>query len=169
MQIGDVNWLSEIFTERSLSSQFEELVLGFRFGVFFFAGGTIPNSLDIRFQKVSGLSLNVETHAVSEGGQNFYTHQTPKRLNHGNLILERGLLLGSPLASEFNLTMTSFQFYPANVLVTLFSEEKIPVAAWLFLKAFVVKWSTADLDAGQRAVVIDTIELAYTRVQKMRF
>lgn len=169
MQIGDQDWLTDIFSDRSLSANYEDLVLGFRFGVFFFAGGAIPNPLDIRFQKVSGLSLTVETNSVVEGGQNFHTHVSPKRLSHGNLVLERGLLLGSPLAAEFNLAMTAFQFFPANVLVTLFGDEKLPVAAWLFLKAFAVKWSTSDLDASQRAVVIDTVELAYTRMQKMRF
>jgi phage tail-like protein len=169
MQIGDIEWLSDIFSDHSLLAEYEDLVVGFRFGVFFFAGGTIPNPLDIRFQKVSGLSMAVETNTVIEGGQNFYTHLSPKRLSHGNLTLERGLLLGSPLAAEFNLAMTSFQFFPSNVLVTLFGDEKIPVAAWLFLKAFVVNWSTSELDASQRAIVIDTIELSYTRMQKMRF
>ncbi len=39
-----------------------EPIIGMRFGVLFFAGGVIPNPLDIRFQKVSGLSA--EEHRV---------------------------------------------------------------------------------------------------------
>lgn len=146
----------------------DDLILGFRFGVFFFAGGVIPNPLDIRFQKVSGLSAEVKTTTVNEGGQNLYTHRLPDKIDYGNLTLERGMVVGSPLNLEFNATMSLFKFYPSNVLVTLFSESKIPVAGWLFLKTYPVKWSTSDLDASDKAIVIDTLELAYTRMQILR-
>jgi len=36
-----------------------DIPLSFRFGVFFFVGGLIPNPIDIRFQKVSGLGATV--------------------------------------------------------------------------------------------------------------
>jgi phage tail-like protein len=54
------------------------------------------------------------------------------------------------------------------VLITLLSESKLPLAAWLFLKAYPVKWSTSDLTATDAALVIDTLELAYTRMQILR-
>jgi phage tail-like protein len=69
---------------------------------------------------------------------------------------------------EFNIAMSMFKFFPSNILVTLFSEEKIPVAGWLCLNAYPVKWSTSDLDATEKTVVIDTLELAYGRMQNMR-
>jgi phage tail-like protein len=165
MEFGDIEWLGEVFEERTLH---QELILGFRFGVFFFAGGLIPNPLDIRFQKVSGLSTTVETIKVTEGGQNLYTHRLPKRIDYGNLVLERGMVVGSILNLEFNAAMSLFKFYPSNVIVTLFDENKVPVSSWLFIKAYPVKWATSDLDATQKAVVIDTMELAYTRMQILR-
>src|SRR5262245_6297619 len=143
-------------------------LLGFRFGVFFFALGVVPNPLDIRFQKVKGLAATVKTTPVSEGGQNLYTQQLPTKVEYGNLVLERGVLVGSPLNIEFNVAMTLFKFAPSNVLVTLFNESAIPVSAWLFIKAFPVKWSTSDLDATQKNLVIDTMELAYSRMQILR-
>ena len=145
-----------------------DLLLGFRFGVFFFAGGVIPNPLDIRFQKVSGLAAEVKTTPLSEGGQNLYTHRLPEKIDYKNLVLERGMVVGSPLNLEFNAVMSLFKFYPSNVLVTLFNAEQIPVAGWLFIKAYPVKWATSDLDAAEKALVIDTLELAYTRMQIMR-
>lgn len=165
MEFGNNAVLSEIFKERSLH---EDLILGFRFGVFFFAGGAIPNPLDIRFQKVTGLSAEVKTKTLAEGGQNLYAHKLPESIEYNNLSLERGMVVGSPLNLEFNTVMSLFKFYPSNVLVTLFNAEKIPVSGWLFIKAFPVKWSTSDLDATQKSVVIDTMELAYTRMQIMR-
>jgi phage tail-like protein len=145
-----------------------ELLLGFRFGVFFFAGGLVPNPLDIRFQKVRGLSATVKTTLQAEGGQNAYAQPLPTGIEHGNLVLERGMVVGSLLNLEFNAALSLFKFAPSNVLVTLFNESKIPVSAWLFLKAYPVKWATSDLDATDKNILIDTLELAYGRMQIMR-
>jgi phage tail-like protein len=144
-----------------------ELYLGFRFGVFFFAAGVVPNPLDIRFQRVRGLSATVKTTSVTEGGQNLYTQKLPERVDYGNLVLERGKVVGSPLNIEFDAAMTTFKFAASNVMVTLFDESAIPVSAWLFIKAYPVRWSTSDLDATEKGLVIDTLELAYARMQIM--
>jgi phage tail-like protein len=145
-----------------------DLVLGSRFAVFFFAGGVVPNPIDIRFQRVSGLSTTIETTSVNEGGQNLYAHRLPKRATYGNLVLERGFVVASPLNLEFNAAMSLFQFAPSNVMVTLLDEDKAPLAAWLFIKAFPVKWSTGDLTANEDRVLVDSLELAYTSMQAMR-
>ena len=142
--------------------------LGFRFGVFFFAGGVIPNPLDILFQKVSGLSSTVNTSTVEEGGQNLYSHRLPGRIQYDNLVLERGLVVGSPLVIEFNVAMSLFKFSPSNVLVTLLDDAGIPISAWLFMNAYPVKWRVSDLDATSNTVVIETLELAYQRMQVIR-
>jgi len=146
----------------------DDLILGFRFGVFFFAGGAIPNPVDIRFQKVSGLSAEVKTQGLIEGGQNLYTNRLPTRVDYNNLVLERGMVIGSLLNLEFNEVLSLFKFRPSNVMVTLFGDDKTPLAAWLFLKAFPVKWSTSNLDAADEGLVIDTMELAYSRMQILR-
>ena len=146
-----------------------EQALGFRFGVFFLTGGANPNPIDIRFQKVSGLSAEVTTTSVTEGGQNLYTHKLPERVGYGNLTLERGIVVGapSPLGIEFNAAMSLFKFASSNVIVTLLGEDMVPLVSWLFLKAYPVKWATNDLDATQENIVIDTMELAYTRMQRL--
>lgn len=143
-------------------------ILGMRFAVLFLAGGVLPNPLDLRFRKVSGLSMTVGTQAQAEGGQNLYTQQLPTGVSHGNLVLERGMVVGSPLNLEFNASLSTFKFVTSNVLVTLLAEDQTPLAAWLFMKAWPVKWATSDLDAGQPGLLIDTMELAYTRMQVMR-
>jgi phage tail-like protein len=142
--------------------------LGFRFAVLFFAGGVVPNPLDILFQKVSGLGATVNTIAVEEGGQNLYSQPLPQKVQHENLVLERGLVVGSPLAAEFNAAHSLFQFRAANVLVNLLDNTRIPIASWLFLKAYPVRWSISDLDADSNAVVIERLELAYQQVQSIR-
>ena len=142
--------------------------LGFRFGVLFFAGGAVPNPVDIFFQKVSGLGSSVETATIQEGGQNLYTQSLPKRIKYENLVLERGVVVGSPLVVEFNATMSLFKFSTSNVLVTLLDHTRIPIAGWLFMRAYPVRWRVSDLDATSNSVVIETMELSYQNMQVMR-
>ena len=142
--------------------------LGFRYGVFFFMGGVVPNPLDIRFSKVSGLSSTIETQPLNEGGQNLYTHRLPKRVQYENLVLERGMAVGSLLVAEFNATLSLFKFNPSNVFVTLLDETGLPISGWLFMTAYPVKWTVSDFVAEQNQVVIETMELAYQRMQPIR-
>lgn len=145
-----------------------EMFVTFRFGVFFFAGGVVPNPLDIRFKKVTGLSATLKTTPLEEGGQNLYTQQLPSRVEYGNLVLERGMVASSPLRLDFDAAMSLFKFAPSNVLVTLFSEAYTPVSAWFFSRAYPVKWSIADLAAEPKEVLIESLELAYARMQIMK-
>lgn len=143
-------------------------VAGFRFGVFFFVGGVIPNPLDIRFKDVSGLNATVNVVQHREGGQQLYTHRLPDGITYENLVLTRGVIVGSPLTIEFNLAMSAFKFAPSNVLVTLLAESKVPLAAWMFIRAYPVRWATATLSADDKSVLIETMELAYSRMQVVR-
>lgn len=143
-------------------------VANFRFGVFFFAGGLIPNPLDIRFQSVGGLNAAIGTVTHREGGELLYSHRLPDSITYQNLVLKRGVIVGSPLTIEFNAAMTLFKFAPSNVLVTALSEDKVPLAGWMFIRAYPVGWSTTDLSADSPAVMIETMELAYARMQVVR-
>ncbi|MEA5521407.1 phage tail protein [Limnoraphis robusta] len=142
--------------------------VGFSFMVVFLMGGVVPNPLDIRFQKVSGISAEIETTDIREGGENVFRHRLPNHVTYNNLVLERGMVIGSPLNVEFNVAMSSMRFTPSNVLVMLLDENSIPLSSWLFQRAYPVKWSTSDLDANANSVVIDTMELAYARFQSVR-
>ena len=78
------------------------------------------------------------------------------------------MVVGSPLNIEFNIALSLYSVTPSNVIITLFNENTIPIAAWMCIKAYPVKWSTSDLDASEGNLVIDTFELAYTRLQILR-
>ncbi|WPV01745.1 phage tail protein [Mucilaginibacter sp. cycad4] len=144
-----------------------DLILSYRFGVFFFEGGVQPNMVDIRFQKVSGLRADMTMGSITEGGENLYTHRIPKRADYGNLILERGIVIKSSVQTSFNDVFTFFKFSPASVLVTVYNDQNKPATGWLFHKAFPVKWSFGDLDANASSVIIETMELAYTMFQNV--
>lgn len=148
-----------------------EPTLSHRFGVFFLTGGILPNPIDLRFQRVSGISTEVQLETIHEGGENLYSHRMPSRMSYNNLVLERGYIaseIPSPLNIEFNATFSFYKFHPSDVLITLFNESGVPIGGWLFKKAYPVKWSVSDLDAQSNSVAVDTMELAYTRFQILR-
>ena len=145
--------------------------LSHKFGVFFFHFGIIPNPIDFRFQKVSGLSTEVQLETVNEGGKNLHSHRLPKKITQNNLVLERGhstSLIPSPVNIAFMDSFSNFQFNACDVLITMFSDVlgvPVPVGAWLFMKAYPVRWSIGDFDAQSSSVLVHTMELAYTRFQ----
>lgn len=164
----------------SLLNIHQDQPLQFRFGVYFLGSAVssliVPTfdvlnldvlNLDVHFQKVSGLSTEVELQKVRSGGENLVEYSLPKKVTHDNLVLERGMVVLpsiSLLNVYFAAAMSLFKFTPSNVLITLLSEQQIPLAAWLCINAYPVKWSVSDLDANSNGIMIDTMELAYTRL-----
>ncbi|MCG8336765.1 MAG: phage tail protein [Proteobacteria bacterium] len=142
--------------------------VGFHFVVVFYFDGFTINPLDTHFQKVSGISSEIKTSTLEEGGENLYTHRFPDKVTYGNLSLERGFVSGSPLNIEFNVAMSTLEVRPGNVLVALLDDDGLPVAAWLFWKTYPVKWKISDMDANSNTVVIESMELAYTRIQTLK-
>jgi len=150
-------------------SALERPPVAFHFLVTFYVGGVVENPIDIRFQRVSGISADISPETYEEGGQNLFSHRFPNRVSYGNLILERGLMIGSPLAMEFKAALNTFTFLPGNVQVFLLDGNSDPVASWMFLKTYPVRWSISDLNATSNEVVIETMELAYTHFFPVKF
>lgn len=140
------------------------LISGHRFIVTFFVGGRVPNPLDIRFQKVSGLGVSYPVESKAEGGKNETTCKQLKAVEYKNLVLERGMVVGSAL----NILNNQFNQVPSNVLVALLASNGIPIGAWQFYRALPVSWSTSDLDAQEPGLLIDTMELAYSHMRILR-
>jgi len=61
--------------------------VGFHFKVEFVG---IGNDNDVRFQSVSGLSVEFDTEAYEEGGENRFEHTLPVRTKYPDLSLKRG-------------------------------------------------------------------------------
>lgn len=141
--------------------------VGYHFMVVFFTDDQSPNSVDIRFRKVSGLSAEIETQPLKEGGENLLTHRLPTGLTYGNLVLERGMVVKSPLNMKFKEAMASLKLAPGNVMVTLLDNDSQPKSAWLFIGSYPVKWTVSNLDAERSEIVIETMELAYAGLRNL--
>ncbi len=120
-----------------------------------------------RFQEVSGLSVEVETETLHEGGENRFEYKLRKRAKYPNLILKRGLLKGSAFLDWFKSAMNTYfivvvyDFKPADITITLLDEADEPVAVWNVVQAYPLKWSMSDLRSSENAVVVESMELAY--------
>jgi len=121
-----------------------------------------------RFQEVSGLSVEVETVPLREGGENRFEYKLPRIAKYPNLVLKRGMFTNTALLNWFKsamdayfLAITGLAFKPSDILITLLNESDQPVAIWNVVQAYPLKWSVSDLKATESAIMIETIELAY--------
>ena len=139
---------------------------GFYFKVEFVSVSGANSDTEQRFQEVSGLSVEVETEEVREGGENRFVYKFPKGAKYPNLVLKRGLLKGTALLDWFKSAMYSYFtvpliFQPSDILITLLDDSGQPYAIWNVVQAYPLKWSTSDFKSTDNSVVVETIELAY--------
>lgn len=132
----------------------------FHFKVVFNIG---ESESDNRFQEVTGITAEISTEELKEGGQNEYAHKLPTIGKYGNLVLKRGMLLDSAVIDWVRDAIENFSFTPTNILVNLLNEEHQSIAAWEFDGAFPVKLSLSDLKAEENAFAVETLELAYRK------
>ncbi|WP_050478915.1 phage tail protein [Herbaspirillum rhizosphaerae] len=121
---------------------------------------------DTSFQEVSGISAEVDTETVVEGGENRYVHTLPKGVKHPNLELKRGIApLTSPLViwcrSVFEMDFIT-PVVAQPIVVQLLDESKLPIRAWSFANAFPVKWEVENFNSTKNEVAIEKIVLSYT-------
>lgn len=140
----------------------------FRFAVDFDGADLAPSAADLQFQEVSGLSAELDVVTLAEGGENRFAHRLPGRVKHGNLVLKRGHVADSSLLRWFEEAAAGVGVRPVDVTVKLIDARGTPLEQWHFVRAWPVKWSLSGFDATQNGYVVDTIELAYRRVERSR-
>ncbi|MBS9426713.1 phage tail protein [Photorhabdus akhurstii] len=131
-----------------------------------FLFNNIPSPLDIAFQRISGLSRELQTTQHSQGGENARNVWLAEKIQHGNLVLERGVMTVTPLTWVFDRVLRGEKAVYADVVIILLNEHSVPVASWTLSNALPVRWSTGDLDANSNTVLVNALELRY---QDMRW
>ncbi|MBN2635670.1 MAG: phage tail protein [Prolixibacteraceae bacterium] len=116
---------------------------------------------EIEFQSVSGLTVELDTEDIAEGGENRFKHRLPVRSRYSKLVLKRGLLTDSSLIKWCREAVEDFNISPTNITISLLNEEHEPLMTWNVVHAYPVKWSMGDFNAEQSQVVIETMELVY--------
>ncbi|TAD91096.1 MAG: phage tail protein [Bacteroidetes bacterium] len=116
---------------------------------------------DFRFQSVTGLSVDIPTETIQEGGENRFKHQFPQVPQYSKLQLKRGLFKGSFIINWCKNAIENFEFEPKNVIVTLLNEKHLPTAVWHVVNAYPTKWSVSEFNAEQNTLAIESLELTY--------
>lgn len=137
----------------------EPLKTGFHFSVEFQLDGV--TDVDHRFSEVSGLSREVTTEELTEGGESRFTHALPVRSAFPNLVLKRGMFNDSALVDWAKKAIEDFIFEPVDINIMLLNEEHDPVAAWSVINAYPVKWEISNFNAEENSIVVETFELKY--------
>jgi phage tail-like protein len=119
------------------------------------------NKNDVRFQSVSGLSVEYDMEEYKEGGENRFTHKLPVRTKYADMVLKRGMLTDSEVMRWCFKAFRDREFEPADVNVILMNEQGEPLRTWKVAHAIPKKWLVSDLSANDNAIVIETLELSY--------
>lgn len=123
--------------------------------------GLSPNDSDIRFSDVSGLSTELSTEEVAEGGENRFLQKYPVQTKYTDLVLKRGLLKSSKVTEWIEECIQQLNITPKNIDIMLLDEDHAPLMAWHLVNAYPVKWAVSDFSARNNAIVVETLQLYY--------
>ena len=132
---------------------------GFHFLVVFELFPQFPN--DLRFQEVSGLSVDMEFEALNEGGENRFAHQLPTKTQYSDLVLKRGKFLGSGILHWAREAIEEYKFKPTNVMISLLNEQHMPLYNWYVIKAIPKQLAISGINAMSSEIVVESLTLKY--------
>lgn len=146
--------------------------VSFFFNVSFIDAEFKSDLVETSFQNITGLSVDMQTETLKEGGENRFEHILPTRTKYTPLVLKRGLVTDSKMRKWCMEALVDFDFKPKNLSVNLLhlkqsndqesAAESTPLMTWNVINAWPKKWSVSDFNAEQNAIAIETLELNYS-------
>lgn len=148
--------------------------VGFHFSVHF--SSSDRDSVDVRFQSVTGLDATIDIETIKEGGENRFEHVIPTRRKFGPLVLKRGLV-GPKSSALSSWLKNSFEGEPFDkggksesflvfdiVIIELLGEDHQPLISWTATNVWPRSWKIGELNAERGEVLIETLELNCNRL-----
>lgn len=127
--------------------------------------------VEAAFQEASGLSADMETETLVEGGRNDSVLTLPKAVKHPRLVLKRGIAdLDSLWAQWCKDTLErglARRLEPRTVHVGLLSHEGRILQHWMMTRAYPVKWEVDAFNSQRNELAMERIELAYETSRRM--
>lgn len=121
---------------------------------------------DYKFQEVDGISGEVSTEEIKQGGENRFAYQVPTRAKFNTIELKRGLIpSGSALAKWCINTLTGGfdqKITPQTLLVSILDENGSALLSWQINGAWPIGWSVSKLNAQENTLAIESIKLSCT-------
>lgn len=139
---------------------------------FEFHFGSFTNIDDQAFTEVSGLSVEMETEEITEGGANCFKHYVPKEYKYAQLTCKRALALdsNSSLSTWVDMILnsnSSVEIVPYDAVLSLKNAGGTPVVSWSLQGLYPVKWSTSDFNAMKNELVMETFVFSYKRLTRL--
>ncbi|WP_229413508.1 phage tail protein [Massilia violaceinigra] len=146
----------------SLSMSDDYQPSAFYFTVMF---GATLGLADTSFKEVSGISAELETETVIEGGENRYVHTLPTHYKSRSLQLKRGLASTSSPLVKWCISVFEGDFVrpilAQPLVVCLMNADGLPIRSWSFANAYPVKWEVEAFGSEKNEVAIENITLSY--------
>jgi phage tail-like protein len=120
-----------------------------------------PSAHDICFSDVGGLSVEMVTEEMPEGGENRFVQKYPVRGKYPELVLKRGLLVRSEVFEWVRAAIQDYAIQPRDLDVILLDAQHQPLFTWHVVKAYPTKWAVNDLNASANAVAVESLQLFY--------
>jgi len=123
--------------------------------------GLEPDDNDVRFADVGGLTAEMTTEEIAEGGQNRFLQKFPLRAKYPELVLKRGMFVDSRITEWVRRCIEDFDIVTHNIDVKLLNEKHEPLTTWHVFNAYPVKWVVSDFSASNNSVVIESLNFFY--------
>ena len=126
---------------------------------------------DASFQEVSGISVEVPTEDIQEGGENRFMYRLPQPVKYPNLVLKRGVVVtSSEFSNWINSTLETGFAQPVrlrNIIVMLLGDLNQPLMSWTFEKAYPVKKEISGFGADKNQLLVESMEFAYQKFEEV--
>lgn len=142
----------------------------------------------VEFQSMSGQRFQASFSEVNGIGWHFPTEakttdsneklQMPMGISFPNLTLKRALDTSGDKFYNWIQNCLKMIFLSGNagaakkracdVVIKLLNKDGQPLAAWSCNHAYPVKYEVSGLDAGRSGLAMETIELVYNRLERIR-
>ncbi len=132
---------------------------GFHFRVDFGVPGMFTK--DVGFKSVSGINFSLKLKDVKVGGVDGGNIKVPDGYETSDLVLERGMIVGSDLINWLETQILTQKKIPIPVIVTTLDALQLPIYSWFFINAYPIKWETSGFDAEKSGLLIEKITFKY--------
>jgi phage tail-like protein len=119
------------------------------------------------FNEVSGLSVEIDTDKVREGGQNGYVHELPGRMEWPHITFKRGLTQSDNLFHWFekmsgeNFAGQRNKVERSTGAISIVDHLGLRLRSWNLRDVMPVKWSGPALSTSSNEMLMEELEIAH--------
>jgi phage tail-like protein len=113
------------------------------------------------FDSCEGLGCKVETHDVSEGGNNTMVWHLPTRITYTNVTLSRAVSADSSKIMEMFSRFSSRGMSRSTAVIEALTLDGRIIAKWSLAEVIPVGWTGPQLNLDSSRVATEKLELAY--------